>query len=135
MKYRMFYIAYLQHVLYIVNTVFTVDLMKRIAVNFRLEAELLERLKATAKQKALSKTAMLEECMRAALPSSGKNNGEQQAKINSEHSETGDIQALVEETVEQKVKTYFQDIEKAIAQIQSDIAKLHQSSTSPPTEG
>jgi hypothetical protein len=100
--------------------------MKRIAVNFRLEAELLELLKAVAKQKAISKTAMLEECLKATLSGSFSQNGEQEdhekdAKVTSKK-----IQALVNEAVEQKFNTYCQETEKTIAQLQKDLANLQQ---------
>jgi hypothetical protein len=62
--------------------------------------------------------------MRAALPGSVNNNGERKANPKNVGAETGDIQSLVDITVEQKVKPHLQDIEKAIAQIQADMADL-----------
>jgi hypothetical protein len=105
--------------------------MKRIAVNFRLEAELLELLKVTAKQKAISKTAMLEECLKATLSGSVIQNGSQNG--NQEHQEkdakitSKKIQALVDEAVEQKFNAHFQETEKTIAQLQRDLANLQKS--------
>ncbi len=103
--------------------------MKRIAVNFRLEAELLELLKTTAKSKALSKTAMLEECLKSALSSSSDTDGSQEIDTRVSN-KAKDLQTLVDATVEQKVNTHFQEIEKAIAQLQNDLTKLRQSSPS-----
>jgi hypothetical protein len=101
--------------------------MKRIAVNFRLEAELLELLKVTAKQKAISKTAMLEECLKATLSGSVSQNGNQEhqekyAKVTSKK-----IQTLVDKAVEQKFNAHFQETEKTIAQLQRDLANLQKS--------
>jgi hypothetical protein len=103
--------------------------MKRIAVNFRLEAELLELLKTTAKSKNLSKTAMLEECLKSVLFSPSDTDGSQETSTKVSN-KAKDIQALVDATVEQKVKAHFQEIEKAISQIQNDLAKLRHSSSS-----
>jgi hypothetical protein len=100
--------------------------MKRIAVNFRLEAELLELLKAVAKQKAISKTAMLEECLKATLSGSVNQNGGQADHEKEAKTTSKKIQALVNEAVEQKFNTYFQETEKTIAQLQHDLGNLQQ---------
>jgi hypothetical protein len=101
--------------------------MKRIAVNFRLEAELVELLKAAAKQKAISKTAMLEECLKAQLFDSTSSNGSKKdhAKIVTVASE--EIQGLVNIALEQKFNGYFDETEKKIAQLQQDLVNLRQS--------
>jgi hypothetical protein len=104
-----------------------VDQMKRIAVNFRLEAELLELLKATAKQKAISKTAMLEECLKATLSDSTSSNGGKKENGKTVTVAPGDIQNLVSAALEQKFNGYFEETEKKIAQLQQDLANLRQS--------
>jgi alanyl-tRNA synthetase len=104
--------------------------MKRIAVNFRLEAELLELLKVAAKQKAISKTAMLEECLKATLSGSVIQNGSQNGSH--EHQEkdvkatSKKIQAMVNEAVEQKFNAHFEETEKTISQLQRDLVSLQQ---------
>jgi hypothetical protein len=100
--------------------------MKRIAVNFRLEAELLELLKVTAKQKAISKTAMLEECLKATLSGSAIQNGSQEHQEKDAKVTAKKIQALVDKAVEQKFNAHFQETEKTIAQLQQDLANLQQ---------
>jgi hypothetical protein len=115
----MLYVAYLQNLLYTeesVYTVCTVKQMKRIAVNFRLEAELLELLKTTAKQKAISKTAMLEECLKATLHSS--TNGSKKAQTN--------IIGTVDTGFQDAVNQRFQALESTVAQLQSELANLRQ---------
>jgi hypothetical protein len=109
------------------DTVNTVDQMKRIAVNFRLEAELLELLKAVAKQKAISKTAMLEECLKATLSGAVGSNEDQKIPEKDATVASKKIQALLNEAVEQKFSTYFQETEKKIAQLQQDLADLRKS--------
>jgi hypothetical protein len=119
---KMLYVAYLQKMLYTgepVYTVCTVKQMKRIAVNFRLEAELLELLKTTAKQKAISKTAMLEECLKATLHSSANGNGSKKVQSNI----VGTIDTGFQEAVNQR----FQTLESTVAQLQSELASLRQS--------
>jgi hypothetical protein len=100
--------------------------MKRIAVNFRLEAELLELLKTVAKQKAISKTAMLEECLKATLSGSVSHNGTQEDHEKDVKVIPKKVQALINEAVEQKCNAYFQETEKTIAQLQHDLANLQQ---------
>jgi hypothetical protein len=100
--------------------------MKRIAVNFRLEAELLELLKVAAKQKAISKTAMLEECLKATLSDSVIQNGSQEHQEKDVKFTSKKIQALVDEAVEQKFNAHFQETEKMISQLQKDLASLQQ---------
>jgi hypothetical protein len=104
--------------------------MKRIAVNFRLEAELLELLKVTAKQKAISKTAMLEECLKATLSGSviqnGSQNGSQEHQEKDVKVTAKKIQALVDEAVEQKFNAHFHETEKTIAKLQKDLTSLQQ---------
>ncbi len=117
----MLYVAYLRNLLYTeepVHTVCTVKQMKRIAVNFRLEAELLELLKTTAKQKAISKTAMLEECLKATLHSSANGNGSK--KVQTEIIDTIDTE--FQDAVNQR----FQALESTVAQLQSELANLRQ---------
>jgi hypothetical protein len=104
-----------------------VDQMKRIAVNFRLEAELLELLKVTAKQRAISKTAMLEECLKATLSDSTNSNGSEKENGKTVTVASGDIQNLVNAALEQKFNGYFEETEKKIAQLQQDLANLRQS--------
>jgi hypothetical protein len=101
--------------------------MKRIAVNFRLEAELLEQLKAVAKQKAISKTAMLEECLKATLSGTVGSNEDQKTQEKDATVASKKMQALLNEAVEQKFNTYFQETEKKIAQLQQDLADLRKS--------
>jgi hypothetical protein len=117
----MLYVAYLQKLLYTkepVYTVCTVKQMKRIAVNFRLEAELLELLKTTAKQKAISKTAMLEECLKATLHSSTNGNGGKKVQT--------DIIGAVDTGFQDAVNQRFQALESTVAQLQSELANLRQ---------
>lgn len=104
-----------------------VNHMKRIAVNFRLEAELLELLKAAAKQKAISKTAMLEECLKAALSDSTSSNGSKKENGKMATVISGEIQNLVNAAFEQKFNEYFEKTEKKIAQLQQDLTNLQQS--------
>jgi hypothetical protein len=101
--------------------------MKRIAVNFRLEAELLELLKVTAKQKAISKTAMLEECLKATLNDSASLNGSKKDHAKIGTLATGEVQDLVNAALEQKFNGYFEETEKKIAQLQKDLAEMKQS--------
>jgi hypothetical protein len=101
--------------------------MKRIAVNFRLEAELLELLKVTAKQKAISKTAMLEECLKATLSDSTGSNGGEKDHRKTAPVASGEIQNLVSAALEQKFNEYFKETENKIAQLQQDLADLRQS--------
>jgi hypothetical protein len=108
------------------DTVYTVDQMKRIAVNFRLEAELLELLKVVAKQKAISKTAMLEECLKATLAGATSQNGSHEDQEKDIKVIPKKVQALINEAVEQKFNAYCQETEKKIAQLQQDIANLRQ---------
>ncbi len=118
----MLYVAYLQNLLYTeepVYTVSTVNQMKRIAVNFRLEAELLELLKTTAKQKAISKTAMLEECLKASLHSSTDGNGSKKGQT--------DIISTVDAGFQEVVNQRFQELESTVANLQSELANLRQS--------
>jgi hypothetical protein len=118
----MLYVAYLQNLLYTeepVYTVHTVNQMKRIAVNFRLEAELLELLKTSAKQQAISKTAMLEECLRATLHSSANGNGGKKVQPDT----IGNVDAGFKEVVNQR----FQELESTIAKLQNELANLRQS--------
>ena len=100
--------------------------MKRIAVNFRLEAELLELLKVTAKQRAISKTAMLEECLKATLSGSVSQNGSQEHLEKDVKVTSKKIQALIDEAIEQKFNAHFQETEKTIVQLQKDLASLQQ---------
>jgi hypothetical protein len=100
--------------------------MKRIAVNFRLEAELLELLKVAAKQKAISKTAMLEECLKATLSGSVIQNGSQEHQEKDVKITSKKIQAMVNEAIEQKFNAYFEETEKKISQLQKDLASLQQ---------
>jgi hypothetical protein len=100
--------------------------MKRIAVNFRLEAELLELLKTVAKQKAISKTAMLEECLKATLSGSVNQNGSQEHQEKDAKITVKKIQTLVNEAVEQKFNAHFQKTEKTISQLQKDLTSLQQ---------
>jgi hypothetical protein len=118
----MLYVAYLQNLLYTKKSVYTVDTvnqMKRIAVNFRLEAELLELLKTTAKQKAISKTAMLEECLKATLHSSTSGNGGKKVQT--------DIIGMVDTGFQEVVNQRFQELENTVAKLQSELASLRQS--------
>ena len=101
--------------------------MKRIAVNFRLEAELLELLKVTAKQKAISKTAMLEECLKATLSDSASLNGGKKDHTTTVTVASGEVQDLVNTALEQKFNGYFEETEKKIAQLQKDLAEIKQS--------
>ncbi len=103
------------------------DQMKRIAVNFRLEAELVELLKATAKQKAISKTAMLEECLKAQLSDAGSSNGSKKDHTKIVTVASGEVQDLVNAALEQKFNGYFDETEKKIAQLQQDLDNLRQS--------
>jgi Glu-tRNA(Gln) amidotransferase subunit E-like FAD-binding protein len=103
------------------------DQMKRIAVNFRLEAELVELLKATAKQKAISKTAMLEECLKAQLSDASSSNGSKKDHVKIVTVASGEVQDLVNAALEQKFNGYFDETEKKIAQLQQDLANLRQS--------
>jgi hypothetical protein len=103
------------------------DQMKRIAVNFRLEAELLELLKVTAKQKAISKTAMLEECLKATLSDSTGSNGGKKDHAKTVTLASSEIQDLINAALEQKFNGYFEETEKKIAQLQQDLADLRQS--------
>jgi hypothetical protein len=119
---QMLYVAYLQNLLYTEESVYTVDTvnqMKRIAVNFRLEAELLELLKTTAKQKAISKTAMLEECLKATLHSSTSGNGGKKVQT--------DIIGTVDTGFQEVVNQRFQELENTVAKLQSELASLRQS--------
>jgi hypothetical protein len=100
--------------------------MKRIAVNFRLEAELLELLKVAAKQKAISKTAMLEECLKATLSGSVIQNGSQEHQEKDVKATSKKIQAMVNEAIEQKFNAHFEETEKTISQLQKDLASLQQ---------
>jgi hypothetical protein len=118
----MLYVAYLQNLLYTeesVCTVSTVNQLKRIAVNFRLEAELLELLKTTAKQKAISKTAMLEECLKATLHSSTDGNGSKKSQT--------DIISTVDTGFPEAVNQRFQELENTVAKLQSELVNLRQS--------
>ncbi len=118
---KVLYVAYLQKMLYTeepVYTVCTVKQMKRIAVNFRLEAELLELLKTTAKQKAISKTAMLEECLKATLHSSANSNGGKKVQ--------SDIIGDVDNEFQKGVHQRFQALESTVAQLQNELANLRQ---------
>jgi hypothetical protein len=101
--------------------------MKRIAVNFRLEAELLELLKVAAKQKGISKTSMLEECLKATLSDSISANGSKKDHENTATVVPEEIQDLVNVALEQKFNGYFEETEKKIAQLQQSLAELRQS--------
>jgi hypothetical protein len=103
------------------------DQMKRIAVNFRLEAELVELLKATAKQKAISKTAMLEECLKAQLSDATGSNGSKKNHAKTVTVASGEVRDLVNAALEQKFNGYFDETEKKISQLQQDLANLRES--------